>query len=134
MLEMVGRGGSKAAGLMSLSCSLRLSLPLPVPQTGMMTSSEGPAQPTTSPVDATIVLVVRVGSSIGREALLISFRPGRLKARAVRSPNVATTAKPCSSNSVIEAASHRISSKDLDAPLEFAGLKTRISVCVTAHR
>lgn len=130
ILEMVGRGGITAAGLISLSCSFKL--PLPVPHTGITTSSEGPAQPTTDPVAATMLLVDRVPSSIGNKALLISFSPGRLKARTVRSPKVATMAKPCSSNSVTAAASQRMLSKDLEAPLEEAGLKMRISVWVTA--
>jgi hypothetical protein len=81
-----------------------------------------------SPVEETMLLVLRVGSSMGSGALLSSFKPGTENARALPSPKVATNAYPCSSNSVIAAASQRTSSKDLEAPLELVGLKIRASV------
>ena len=127
-LLMVGRGGVVSSGLIITSL---LSRPLSIPQTGTTTISDGPAQPTTSPVLATMLLVRRLESNMPNGALLISFRPGKLNALTVLSPNVATKAKPCSSNSVTAAASQRTSSNDLDAPLEAAGLKMRISLCVT---
>lgn len=77
------------------------------------------------------MLEMRDLSSIGTGCTPSSLREGKEKARVVPSPKTPTKANPCNSNSVTQAASHKKSSQDFDAPFEVAGLNIRTSDWVT---
>lgn len=65
-----------------------------MPQTLSMAISEGPVQPNMSPDAVTILLDMRVLSSISNLETPISLRAGIENARVVPSPNTPTRAKP----------------------------------------
>src|SRR4051794_20316045 len=125
---MVGRGGMVISWVKSKAFGVGDRWPLD--QTCSKASSEGTVQTKREPFSVTIVSATRDASSIGSGAFASSLRPGRENARALPSEKTPTRAVP--KGLVVTAAEWQVAeSKDLEAPLAVAGLKTRISDVVT---
>ena len=92
-LLIIGLAGTTSSGLIRLSC-VDCESNFPVPQTLRSAISEGDVHARTSPSDVTIEDDARDISIIESSALLISLRPGNVKARTTRSPDSVMRAWP----------------------------------------